>query len=256
MNQNDFVKVEHLLSEISTLVDDMDFKKGIPKGRYISWIQKAMQKLAMDTFYQKKLIDVEMPQNCQLELPADTFNIREVYLYNGTLCNPEKSQNVYWKRLFNNMGKGEGYTARVKDDGSNPSDIFMPNQSQFRHNHGNYTGPKYYWNFFEGTVMFSTDCRSYQFVRIIANGMGGEIGEMPEIPRFFEEAVTDYVRVKCFTTMLSRDPRFYSPLLNQAKNDLDNVVSGSWKEAKKRVKSMDSAQIESLNEYFSSMYHK
>lgn len=256
MTQNDFVTVEHLLSEIVTQTNDADFKQGIPKGRYISWIQKAMQELAIDTFFQKRIIDVPLPANCQLPMPKDTFNIREIYVYNGTLCNPAKSQVVHRKRLFNNMGSGEGYTARIKDDGSNANDIFLPNQALFRRNHGDYSGKKYYWGFFEGTIMLSLDCKSYEFVRIIANGMGGEIGDWPEIPRFFETAVTDFVRVKFFTAMLTRDPRSYSQPLAQAKVDLDDMVKGSWNKARKRVKSMDSAEIESYNEYFSSMLHK
>jgi hypothetical protein len=256
MNQNDFVTIEHLLSEITTAVDDMGYKKGLSQGRYKSWIQDAIQELAFDTFIFKRVYDFEMPKNFQHDMPKDIFNIREIYAYDGTLCNPTKSQVIHYKRLFNNMSSGDGYTARIKDDGSNANDMFLPNQSRYRTTTGNYQGKKYYWNQHNGVLMLSKECADFKFVRIIANTMGGEIGEIPAIPRFFERAVVDYVIVRFYFAMRSRDPRMYSPLYRSSKDELDDPVNGSWNKARKRVKSMDSAEKESWEEYTSSMYHR
>lgn len=86
--------------------------------------------------------------------------------------------------------------------------------------------------------------------------MGVPNGDLPIIPRFFERAVVDYVKVRFYEAMKSRDPRMYRPLWVDAKGDLEDLVTGSWNKAKKRIKSMDTAQKESMEEYISSMYHK
>lgn len=256
MNQNDFVSIDHLLAEITTAVDDQNYKKGLPMGRYLSWIQDAIQELAFDTFIFKRVWDVEIPSDRKISLPKDMFNIREVYVYDGDLCNLERSQIVYWKRQFNNMNSENSYTSKIKDDGSNANDIFVPNQSKYRMTTGNFYGKKYYWNVMNGTFMLSKECSDFKYLRIIANTMGGEIGDMPNIPRFFERAVVDYVIVRYFFAMRSRDPRAFSSLYNSAKAELDDNINGSWNKARKRVKSMDSAEKEAIEEYMSSMFHK
>jgi hypothetical protein len=256
MTSNDYVSIEHLLAEVTATVNDTDYKKGFPKGWYISRIQDAMQELSFDTFWLKVQQDVEFPENCQLEMPKNTFNIREIYLYNGSLCNPQKTQMVYWKRLFNNTASGDGYTAQVKDDGSNGSDIYQPNQRVYTGNMQGFYGPKYYYNVLNGLVMFSRECKGYSFVRIVYNGMGVENGDLPVIPRFFERAVVDYVEEKFYNAMKARDVRMYRPLWTDAYQKLNDLVNGSWNKAKKRIKAMDSKEKASMEEYISSMYHK
>jgi hypothetical protein len=56
--------------------------------------------------------------------------------------------------------------------------------------------------------------------------------------------------------MKARDPRMYRPLWSDAYSKLNDLVNGSWNKARKRIKSMDSKQKDSMNEYISSMYHK
>jgi hypothetical protein len=48
----------------------------------------------------------------------------------------------------------------------------------------------------------------------------------------------------------------YRPLWVDAKDDLENLTTGSWNKARKRIKSMDTQEKESLEEYMSSQYHK
>ena len=84
-----------------------EFKKGFKKGWFVSRIHDALQELAFDTYYLKVQHDFELPQNLQLNMPEDVFNIREIYIYEGELCNPINTQVVYHKRLFNNNYEGE-----------------------------------------------------------------------------------------------------------------------------------------------------
>ncbi len=154
------------------------------------------------------------------------------------------------------MFSGDGYTAKVKDDGSNGSDPFLPNQRIDVYNRQGFYGPKFYWNEQNGIIMFSKECATFPYVRIIFNGVGGPIGDVPVIPSFFERAIVDYVEEKFYNAMKARNPRTFRVLWQDAYNKLHDMRTGSWNKARKRVKSMNSAQKESMEEYISNMYHK
>lgn len=255
MNANDFVSVEKIIAEVTQTVNDKEFKKGFPKGWFVSRIHDALQELAIDTFYSEVTMHFRLPENCQIKMPKDTFNIREIYMYNGDYCNPHNSQVVYFKRLFNNKFEGEGYTAKVKDDGSNGGDIFQPNQ-RFTDGRGRgFGGHKYYYGMQNGLMMFSADCKVYPYVRVIFNTMGGVDGSEPIIPRFFQRAIVDWVEERYYNAMKGRDARAYRSLWMDADARLQSYT-GNWRKAVKRVSSMDSAEKESMEEYISSMYHK
>ncbi len=253
MNANDFVSVEKIIAEVTQTVNDKDFKNGFTKGWFVSRIHDALQELAFDTFYSEVTMHFELPDNCQIKMPKDTFNIREIYMYNGTFCNPMNSQVVYFKRLFNNKFEGSGYTAKVKDDGSNSGDIFQPNQ-RFDNGRG-FGGRKYYYGTQDGLMMFSQDCKAYPYVRVVFNTMGGVDGSEPIVPRFFQRAIVDFVEERYYNAMKGRDVRAYRTLWSDA-NDRITSYRGSWAKAVKRVSSMDSAEKESMEEYISSMFHK
>ena len=53
MQSNDFCSVEHLLAEITSTLNDTEFRSGFSKGWYISRIQDALQELSFDTFWLK-----------------------------------------------------------------------------------------------------------------------------------------------------------------------------------------------------------
>lgn len=257
MNANDFVTHNHIIASVAKTVDDEKFRKGFSKGWYTSQIQDALQELAFDTFYQEITLDYEIPKNLRLKLPPNIFNVREIYVYDGDgCCSPTNSQIVHWKSLFNNKGKN-GYTARVKDSetaGSNSSP-FVADHFDWNHN-GYERRVRYYANIQNGTLMLSSTCGSFSKIRIVCNGMGVEVGDIPIIPRFFEQAIKDWVIEKFYEAMKARDPRTYRSLWLDARDNRINLRTGSWKEARRRISSMDSWQKEDLNEYISSIYHK
>ena len=245
MNAADFVSVEKIIAEVTLTVNDKNLKN-----------HDCLQELAFDTFYMQIQEDFDLPKILQLKMPLDTFNIREIYLYQGEKCNPSGTQVVHHKRLFNNNYNGEGYTARIKDDGSNSGDLFLSNQGSRFGNLQGFSGSKYYYNVQNGLMMFSADCAAFPYVRVIFNGMGGVDGSKPMIPRFFQRAIVDYVEERYYNAMKSRSPRTFRILWQDAYNRLNDLRTGSWSKARKRVSSMDSAEKESMEEYISSMYHK
>lgn len=255
MNSNDFVSIDHILAEVISTLDDEDFRKGFSQGWYVSRIQDALQELAFDTFFDEVTLDFDMPENLRLEMPKGVFNIREIHGYNGDCCSPATSNVIHWKRNYNNKGGGANYTARVKEIGENSFfDPFLPNEGYTRQSY--YGGIKLFANIQNGIVMFSSDCSSFQKIRITFNGMAGEIGDAPIIPRFFERAINAYVEWRHYKAMVSRDPRTYRALANDARAELYDMRDGCWKVARMRITSMDSWEKESMNEYISAIVHK
>lgn len=256
MTSNDFTTSDRIITNVTATVDDSEFKNGFSKGWYLSHVQQAMQDISIKSKWAKIIKDYSIPQNCQLELPKNAFDLREVYLYKGELCRPTTSQVVHFKRTFNNMPEGNGYTARIKDDGSNPNDNFVPNQAnEGVGGQGNYTGTKYYYNVVNGILMLSESSKSYPFIRVIMNSMGGSIGDEVIIPRMFERAIQDYLEERFYNAMKRRNPRTYRILWADADARLVSPY-GAWETAIKNVKSMDQATRESMNEYASNMFHK
>lgn len=256
MKSNDFVSVNHIMAELLQTLNDVDLRSGFSKGWYVSRIQDALQELAFDTFFDEVTVDKDFPASTlSMEMPENVFNIREIYLYNGECCSPTTSQVVWWKRLYNNKQKGDGYTARVKDSGTGGTDPYLPSPWSYSNSYS-FVGTKYYANIQNGTIMFSSDCKGYGKVRIVYNGMGAPIGDAPIVPRFFERAINDYVEERYYNAMKSRDVRTYRGLWNEAYTKLYDVREGSWKKARMRVSSMDTWEKESLNNYITNMYHK
>ena len=53
MNSNDFVSVNHILSDVLLEANDENLNIGFTKGWYISQIQQYLEERAFDSFYQE-----------------------------------------------------------------------------------------------------------------------------------------------------------------------------------------------------------
>lgn len=250
MNSNDFTTVNHILADVLVSTNDENLASGRTKGWYISQIQQAIEELSFDTFFDRVTRDFDMPDNFMLDLPKNCFNIREVYLHNGTCCATTTSVIVHHKRLFNNKPYGESYTALRTDDKTGNSDPFYPNPSNLTSRITGESSDLYYYNIQNGMLMLSSECSGYEKVRIIYNGMGGEIGDEPIIPRFFRQAVKDWVVERFWESMKSKG-RQYAANWQESYNVLHNRATGSWNKARMRITSMDTKEKESLRLYWS-----
>lgn len=247
MNSNDFVSIEHILAESLMNVNDVDLRNGFTKGWFVSRIQDALQELAFDTFYQKITNDFTLPSNLAITLPKNAFNIREIYAFNESCCTSTTSAVVHWKRLYNNNAGNSGstYTSRITGTSQqNNSDHFLP-----YHEKGD---SKLYANVQNGTIMFSSSCSKYKKIRLVYNGMGGEIGEEPIIPRFFERFINDYIEERYYSAMKAREPKKFRTLWVDSWTKLEKSLS----KAKMRVSSMNTFEKESIEEYISNIYSK
>ncbi len=241
----DCVSPEDILSLALVQCGDEQLRNGFTRGFYISLIQRGLEELAFDTFFDVVTEDVDMDSTCfQVDMPCNMFNVREVYLFNGT-CSPNSSVQVYWKRLFNNGSGGSNYTAARRDMGSNSDDPFFPTSF--------IPTNLYYANIYNGKIMFSSNCGGWAKVRLVGNGCGSAIGDQPVIPRFFRAVLADFVSECYFRVQMSKD-RNYATDWKVYENRLYDPRKGSWKKAEDRVKMLSTWKRDTLRNTMSASY--
>lgn len=243
-SMQDAVSIQDILSRALVFCQDEDYRNGFTKGFYIALIQLALEELAFDTFYQVVTDDIDLSvtdfKTCfQMEVPANIFNIREIYFFNGSCAQPEGQVQVYWKRLFNNGKGGTNYTAKNNDMGGSAIDPYYPLA---------YVGANvYYANIFNGLMMFSRNSTGFKYLRVVGNGAGTPIGDDPVIPKFFRTAITDYVCESYFRTQMTKD-RAYAQDWRIYYDRLHNEKNGSWHIAEKRAKKLSTWKKDTIRE--------
>lgn len=244
MQTADYITPDFLLQQILKSLDDEELRKGFSKGDYMGWIQGALEELSLDTFYQKITRDMPFPTTTlSVALPPNCFNVMELYVFNGARCTVESARRVWWKRRYNNQGgDGTGYTANSMESNKTMTDPFMPPVT--------ITEDVLWANIEDGKIMFSPSCSGYEKYRIKFNGMGVEIGDAPTVPRFFREAVMDFVKEKHFEALKHKEQRIYRTLWSDAYQRLHNQVDGSWKKARIRAASMSTFEKNAADEYY------
>lgn len=259
MNTGKYFSPDDIIFMASAMVADRDYKV-LPKGFYVSLIQKAFEELAMDTFFQELRANIEFPSdNLTASLPEDCFNVKNVYLFSGDECNINTSVKVYWKRNY--FTTGNGFIAN--DKGNNRDDPFYDN-----HDLGNRYGNRglmrgidqnplnrYFYNIQMGNIMFSSSCRGVaNKVHLHYNGAGVAIGEEPIIPVFLRTAMEDYVIESALRFRMANDPdarNRWTSLWSIYNKRLRDPYDGSWANAEYRVKTLNESQRTELYEYLS-----
>lgn len=191
-------------------------------------------------------------------MPIGAFNIRDIYLYEGTTCDIARSQKVWWKRNY--YTNGNGYFADNK--GNNHNDPFMPSNTIGRMakdgpvtRHRASVENHFFANTQNGIIMFSSACRVFPKVHLVYNGTGCEIGDVPFIPLFLREAVIDFASEATLRIRMAKpDGKGYAALWQIYDKRLNRdqqygMGQGSWYRANDRVKSMSTAEKSDLYEY-------
>jgi len=260
ISKHSMVTPNEILSDATMYCDEEDFKI-ISRGFFLSLLQRSMQELAFDTFFDERTEFFDVPENLNLDMPKGSFNIKQIYLLNGDNCgNIDGTQNVYWKRNY--FTKGNGYLSRNKI--SNNNDPFYDNMST-----GNIDGANpslrrtgvtrsikqaYYYNVQSGTIMLSSTCKAYNRIAIVFNGVGADIGEVPFVPMMFREAIVSWIvdnalQVKLTKLVGTAAFNGYQTIWSINNNKLNKPFDGLWADAQYRAKSMDSKQREDIKEY-------
>lgn len=270
METGTYVTTNIILSDVLKRVDDEKFLIN-SEGYYRSLVQQALEGLAIDSFFDKRHEDYDFPaQSLNLPMPRGAFNIKEIFLYHGNEFNIGRSQNVYWKRNF--ITNGNGYTAKAKEGQPDPFHSTAFRRADFWIDKALHNLPvtsnnpslstlgsfnfAYFCNIQNGMIMFSSVCRNFEKVRIMFNGTGCDIGDVPMIPVIFRRAVADHATVAALEIRMAKEPQKWGPLLKYWDGKLNGTKSGfdgSWYEAKYLAKTMHSKFREDIGEYLSKL---
>lgn len=268
-----FITPEQILADVLKFVDDEGFRLN-SRGFYVSQMQQALQELSYDTFFDVQREAFDVPADLKLELPEGAFNIKQMYLFNGTVCNISTAQNVYHSRNY--ITDGNGFVKRDRGN-LNRNDPFYTPRSRTRDKHlddalngapfnsrqiistgGSSISELFFYGIQSGLIMFSQSATKFEKVLIVFNGTGGKIGDTPCIPQYLREAVKHFViDVALLIAMAKREDvnrwiRLHG--INERKmKGTRREEEGSWYKAEIRVKSMDSKEQEDLKEYLSQL---
>lgn len=248
-----FVSVNEILADVLKITNDAGFKVN-SRGWYISQIRQALQELSFDTFFDEQNEALIIPNDLRVEMPKGSFNLKQLFLFNGSECNlGSGTPNVYYKQNF--WTGGNGYLAR--DKWNNPGDPFYISRSgNPRSGKGN--NELYYFGIQNGLIMLSESCRKFEKIMVFYNGIGGEIDSTPVIPQFFRQAVKDYVSSNGLESSIAQelDPAKMNKL-TYLKNSVDTRMNkeydGSWAKAEQRAKHTDKKIRQDYKEYMARM---
>ncbi len=251
-SKENYVSVNEILADVLVSVDDEAFKDH-SKGFYVSQVQQALQELSFDTYFDERTEDFDVPSNLRLEMPKGAFNIKQIYLFNGTKCNIAKSQIVYHKRNY--FTGGVGYVAKDKWNNRDPfydSRSFHGRNRRAVGDSDSAINDLYFYNIQNGMMMFSSSISRFEKIMVVYNGISTDIGEVPIIPTFFREAVKSWVLDVAYKIKMARavaDLGKWQALWSMNNNLLRKPFTGYWDLALYRAKNIDSKEREDINVY-------
>lgn len=263
MQTGNYIKVDDVLFMAAGLAGDKSYEN-LPYGFYIQLINDAFEELNMDSKMLDGHADLPMPQeHLTIPLPKDCFNVLNIWLYDGDICDIGLSRKVWWKRNF--YTQGNGYLANRT--GRNTNDPYYLNDTMVNaraagvqqrsveryYNQSNVNNVLFY-NVQNGNLMLSESCRMAGMkVHIHYNSTGCEVGDAAIIPRFYKTAIEDYTIEAAMRFRMANEPsmaRNWQSLQQMYAIRLDkDGFNGSWHKAVMKSKSMSSAERQDLATY-------
>lgn len=254
------IPVEEVLRQITKTVKDTSYRVHT-RGYYKLLIQNCLDELSFDAHFMQENFTIEVPDGLSFTLPEGAFNIRNMWLFNGKVCDISTAKNVYWKKDY--FTGGSGYLAKNRGDGT--SDPFYsttinnprinptpPGQTTANSTINNI----YFFNIQNGRVMLSRSCTQYENVFFKSDYIP-DIETMGFIPSELRWAVVLWCAKKSMTSRLDEGPGI-TAIYNAVKMDLEGArheSDGAWYKAVSRVKELDYKQREDLMEYYNRLYH-
>lgn len=238
-----YVSPDEILADVTSFIDDEAMKQ-LSEGFHLSSIQKALSELAFDTLFDERMFSAPVG-DLVVQLPDGLFNIEHVYLYNGPDCNTSNRKKVWHARNFIRNGG-----TFKEQQGMNGGDPFMEDTTSK-------SGNIPYYSTRGGYLMLSDACAGSESVLVVYRGMGCPIGSTPFIPHQFRRAVTDWVTWEAVKVLKARGWPRGADALRDIKLDLfgGNGPSevGSWKQAKRRARSIDIGTRNDMAKYLSNL---
>lgn len=257
-----YIKVDDIIFKVAGFAGDTSYKYA-PKGFYVQLISDAFEELNMDTMLLDGHADFDMPtDHLTIPLPGDCFNVRNIWIFDGSICDIGRSRKVWPKRNF--YTQGHGYLANRT--GRNTNDPYYPNdtlvssrtpesndKSLIRYANNETVNNVLFFNVQNGNLMLSESCRrAGGRVHIHYNSTGCEVGDAPIIPRFYKTAIEDYATEAAMRFRMANESsnKTWQVLQQTYERRSDkNGMNGSWHDAVMKSRAMSTAEKESLSAY-------
>ena len=241
---DNYISPNEILADALVAINDEEMKL-FRIGWYQRQIHSGVKKLNYLAPYIETFVDLDMPEDCTLDVPSGAAELVDIFLWNGEDCNIESSVRVFHKQNFYSRGFERGYTARNK---TGQPDAFV---SSFPSGNS-----ACFYNIHLGAIVFSDACAEYDHVRIVYRGFPKSINRVNYIPDFFREALVAWVVERAFNALQARDLNYHRLWL-AAKSDLYQSPSpgerSKWDFAISRAKKLDKKHRDDLAEYLGRM---
>ena len=212
MTINDFICINDIVSNAMFLVGNENMSDGASEGFYKGMARLAMNEISFDTYFStlhKDYFDWNSDSRRMIEFPKGAFNLKEIYAFNGDKFSIDKSVVINPARRYKSHPSGIGYTRVRKDDNYNEN---------------------YYYSVQNGMIMLSESVGGYDAIRIVFNGISGDIGSEPIVPRFMETYVMDSIKVAYYQRRKGSDRAARADWI-----DAKNELSESKSDVKRRI---------------------
>lgn len=251
MQTGNYIKIDEVLMNAAGFSGNTKFMF-VSRGFMLQQVEDAFRQLNMDS----KMLDghadfkiSDYSETLNIPLPSDCFNLENVWIYSGDICDIGASKKVYWKNNF--FSRGSGYLANVTDN--NVNDPYILNSAILGRTSHNERG-LLFCNVQNGVLMLSESCRNAGTkVHIAYNSTGCEVGEAPIIPIFFKQSIEDFVTEATLRFRMVNEPSNYRMLRDiqsEYKNRTDrHGFNGSWHDAVKKAASMSTNERNDLAKY-------
>ena len=233
VNYNNFLSINEVLADVLVALNDENMRMLTP-GFYRAQVKYGLDELGFDTFFLDQVVDLPVPDDLRVPMPAGVYNMKSMHLYTGEPCDVRYMDNVYWKKGFVTMGARNGYTANRVE--GNITDPYIKT-TYLR-------SGRYWFNVQNGIIMLSDSCAAYDYIRIVYSGIPSKsLDEVRMIPPEVRKALVLWVIEKCSSYLKSQSPMFRQLQLDAA-NQLDEYgFNGAWHEAKRRLYTLDKKKL-------------
>jgi hypothetical protein len=283
VNSSDFISVDEVVSEAASFLRDEEFTHGLGKTFYEMLAHRAIEDLALNTFFQTVTKDIYDWNACGtliISTPKNLFNIKGLFLFNSSCdkkrcgtdndqcadsstdncnqnancgddvgeCCKSKScwtefQEAHWKRNFNRFGSTGVKTAKIAP--GHYDKVYLTERGA--------PSGLIYFGMQNGEMCFSDNANCYKNLRIIANGFGTDNDKLPIIPRELRRVIVDTIKYKGCIAIMPTHPEYgnmYKVYYNELYGDGSIQNPGSYLAARRFIISMNSKQRNDLFEYF------
>lgn len=234
----------------------------VGRGRYLSFVQRALTQMCLDVEFDVKYHDVPIPSTGVVALPQWMAGLRNVWVYNGDCDTPNGIVNVYEKEgfVYPEVENPTGSFSYNMQNG-NP-DSMQANSGWWGDWWGASNNPFLRWYGLDkrkAKMYLSPSCTGFTRIKMEYAGLGFDAfcgDETLEVPIWASEAIADFVTMKAAEQRQFEEGR--TNLMRAIYKDKEaefKSPTGSWFRAMGHWGQMDSKERKDTVMYISRMGH-